>query len=197
MTIRQKLLRTIYPFFLRVSSLFGRHRRVLHNEAGATPAASLYDLSVPLATGETLPLARFRGRKLLLVNTASDCIYTSQYEELQALQAQFGDAIAIIAFPSNDFKEQEKGSDSAIAEFCRTAFGLSFPIAHKAPVRPGAGQQPVYRWLTDRAQNGWNSQPPSWNFSKYLVDEEGRLTHYFDPAVSPTGASLLDAVKGG
>ncbi|GAB4093810.1 glutathione peroxidase [Flaviaesturariibacter terrae] len=196
LTARQRLLRALYPIYLWMMRLTGRHRTVLRNP-GATPQHSLYDLEVPLATGGTLPLAQLRGRKLLLVNTASDCIYTDQYKELQQLMAHYGDGLQVIAFPSNDFKDQEKGSDADIAGFCSTNYGVTFPVAHKATVACIDGQQPVFRWLTDKKLNGWNSKSPSWNFSKYLVNEEGVLTHYFDPAISPSNHELIKAIHHG
>jgi len=99
--------------------------------------------------------------------------------------------LEIIAFPANDFKEQEKGPDEAIAAFCSINYGVSFPLVKKSIVIKGVAQHPVFRWLTDKGLNGWNDKPPSWNFAKYLVNEEGVLTHYFEPAVSP----LSDAVR--
>jgi glutathione peroxidase len=101
--------------------------------------------------------------------------------------------VAIIGFPANDFKEQEKGSDEEISRFCAVNYGVSFPIAKKAVVAKGQEQHPVYQWLTNPAQNGWNSKAPSWNFAKYLVNEEGILTHYFEPAVSPVGEVMRRA----
>jgi glutathione peroxidase len=150
---------------------------------------------VPLNNGKTLPLQELKGKKLLLVNTASDCGYTPQYSELQQLQERFRDTLQVIGFPANDFKEQEKGSDAAIAQFCHVNFGVTFPLAKKSSVVKGPHQHPVYRWLTEREQNGWNDKAPGWNFSKYLVDEQGLLTHYFDPSVAPLGTEIIQAVE--
>ena len=196
LTARQRLMRLLHPVYLLLNRLLGRHRTVLRNP-GARPLRSLYELEVLLGNGGILPLSEFRGRKLLLVNTASDCIYTDQYKELQQLMAQYGDGLVVIAFPSNDFKEQEKGSDADIAGFCQVNYGVTFPVAHKAPVTRIEGQQPVFRWLTDKTLNGWNTTQPSWNFSKYLVNEEGVLTHYFDPAISPANHELIQAIHHG
>ncbi|TCJ14610.1 glutathione peroxidase [Flaviaesturariibacter flavus] len=197
MTFRQRLLRLLYPAYIKLGRFFGRHRTVLSNSGRVPPAVPIYAQKVKLANGQELPLERFRGRKLLLVNTASDCIYTAQYQELQELMAHYGDGLVVIAFPSNDFKEQERGGDAEISNFCQMNYGVTFPVAHKASVRNGAGQQEVFRWLTDKSQNGWNTKPPSWNFSKYLVNEQGVLTHYFDPAISPKHPELLRAIHHG
>ena len=131
----------------------------------------------------------------MLVNTASNCGYTNQYEDLQKLYQQFNDQLEIIAFPANDFKEQEKGSDNDIAQFCQVNFGVTFPLAKKSVVIKSGDQNNIFKWLTDKSKNGWNEQPPVWNFSKYLVNEQGSLTHYFDPSVSPLSEDVLKAVK--
>jgi len=132
---------------------------------------------------------------VLLVNTASDCGYTNQYDDLQKLYKQFEQKLVIIGFPANDFKEQEKGDDEAIAEFCKLNFGVTFPLAKKSSVVRSAQQNEVFRWLTDKMKNGFTSKQPSWNFSKYLVDEDGVLTHYFDPSVSPLSKEVIAAIE--
>lgn len=195
-TGRQRLLKALYPVYLFVNRLTGRHSTVLRNP-GNRPAQDFYELEVPLGNGQRLPLANLRGRKLLLVNTASDCIYTDQYKELQQLMAHYGDGLQVIAFPSNDFREQERGNDAEISGFCQVNYGVTFPVAHKAPVLCGPEQQEVFRWLTDKSRNGWNSKAPSWNFAKYLVNEEGILTHYFDPAITPAHPELVKAIHHG
>ncbi|WP_315818648.1 glutathione peroxidase [Paraflavitalea speifideaquila] len=128
------------------------------------------------------------------MNTASDCGYTNQYEDLQKLYETYKDKLVIIGFPANDFHEQEKGNDEEIAQFCKVNFGVSFPLAKKSVVIKSPEQNPVFGWLTHKALNGWNEQEPSWNFSKYLVNERGVLTHYFDPSVSPTSNVVITAI---
>ena len=100
----------------------------------------------------------------------------------------------ILGFPANDFKGQEPGSNQDIAAFCKANYGVTFPLSEKASVLKGPGQHPVYKWLTEPSQNGWNNQEPSWNFSKYLVDEKGKLVNYFGPSVSPGGKEMQKAV---
>ena len=153
-----------------------------------------YSLSVQLSNGKEFSFEALRGKKVLLVNTASDCGYTSQYLELQKLYQHSKEELEIIAFPANDFKEQEKGTDEEIAKFCTDNFSIRFLLAKKTRVIKGAQQNPVFQWLTKKENNGWNDQPPSWNFSKYLVNEEGVLTHYFDPGVSPVSEEMISAV---
>jgi glutathione peroxidase len=100
----------------------------------------------------------------------------------------------VVGFPANDFKEQEKGSDQEIAEFCKVNFGVKFPLAAKSSVVKGATQNNLFRWLSDSSMNGWNDRAPVWNFSKYLVDEDGRLIGYFEPSVDPGGQEISEAL---
>lgn len=195
MTGRQRILKTVYPLWIAFTKLLGKNTKILANAKNARPVQSIYDLSVPLNNGNVLPLETYKGKKLLLVNTASDCGYTNQYEDLQALYQQFNNQLEIIAFPANDFKEQEKGNDNDIAQFCKVNFGVTFPLAKKSVVIKSAAQNNIFTWLTSKAKNGWNEKAPSWNFSKYLIDEQGTLTHYFDPSVSPLSEEVMTAVK--
>lgn len=195
MTGRQRILKLVYPIWIAITKLMGRNTKVLANGQQVRPAESIYDLSVPLNNGNSLSLQSYKGKKkLLLVNTASNCGYTNQYDDLQKLYQQFSNQLEIIAFPANDFKEQEKGSDSDIAQFCRVNFGVTFPLAKKSVVIKSGDQNTIFKWLTYKTKNGWNEQPPSWNFSKYLVNEQGTLTHYFDPSVSPLSGEVIKAI---
>lgn len=195
MTPRQKILKFFYPLLLFYRKIATKPETIC-NERSTRPVASFYDLTAELNNGTKLYFSDLRGRKILLVNTASDCGYTAQYYELQQLQQKFPGKLDIIAFPSNDFKRQEKGSDKDIAEFCER-YAISFPLTKKSSVLKGAEQNEVFKWLTTQGLNGWNEKQPSWNFSKYLVDEQGTLTHYFDPAVSPLEKGFIKAIRDG
>ena len=132
----------------------------------------------------------------MLVNTASDCGYTGQYDDLQKLSEQYKDKLVVIGFPANDFKEQEKGTDEEIASFCKKNFGVSFPLMKKSRVIKGAGIKIKYlSGLPIRKKNGWNNQQPSWNFCKYIVDEEGRLTHFFGSTIEPLAKEITTALN--
>lgn len=192
MTLRQTVLNKLYPLLMRFSSLRGSG--VYRNEQQAAPATPFYGLSFLDNSGKPFPMQQLQGKKVLLVNTASDCGFTAQYAELQQLYTQQEDQLVIIGFPANDFKDQENGSDASIAQFCKRIFDVHFPLAQKSKVVPGPGQHPVYGWLTQSGQNGWNNKPPSWNFSKYLVNDKGVLTHYFEPWVSPLGPQVKEAL---
>ena len=193
LTLKQKVLKLIYPLFIWVGQKTNKVKW-LHNETNKLPAVPFHSLSLQLSSGKELKFETLRGKKVLLVNTASDCGYTPQYTELQKLYQRSKEDLEIIAIPANDFKEQEKKSDEEIASFCSRNYGVSFPLAKKAVVVKAAEQHPVFQWLTRKDLNGWNEQAPSWNFSKYLINEEGVLTHYFGPAVSPLSDEVIHAV---
>ena len=192
MTYRQKVLKAVYPAWMWWTKLWGKNSSQLAQEK--QPVLSFYDLSATLSSGDTLSFSSLQGRKILIVNTASDCGYTGQYAELQALYEKEAGRLEILAFPANDFKQQEKGTDEEIAAFCKSNFGVSFPLVKKSTVVSGGEQHPVYQWLTDSTKNGWNAQTPEWNFSKYLINEQGMLTHYFGPSISPLDKKLAAAI---
>jgi glutathione peroxidase len=196
MTPRQKILKLFYPALRRITNFasFNNNSR-LNNQANKKPLKSFYDLHAIANNGALINFDQFKGKKVLLVNTASDCGYTSQYDELQKLYRQYQNKLLVLGFPANDFKEQEKGSDEEIAQFCKINYGVTFPLIKKSSVVKGNKQNEVYQWLSNKNLNGWNDQDPRWNFTKYLVNEEGVLTGYFAPAVSPLDKEILKAVN--
>jgi glutathione peroxidase len=196
MSARQKILLVVYPWLMQAGQIFGKPTQV-QNRALAQPSVSLYDLSYQTIDGKTESMRRWQGKKILIVNTASDCGYTGQYAELQTLQTQFAERLVIIGFPSNDFKEQEKGDNASIAAFCQRNYGVQFPLAAKSIVLKKSGQDPIFQWLTNPSKNGWCQQEPAWNFCKYLINEQGVLTHYFDTKISPLDASVINALQEG
>lgn len=194
MTYRQKVLKAVYPVFMWWTKLTGKNSKKLSNPKTAPPV-SFYSLKGVLNNGDTLDFASLKGKKVLLVNTASDCGYTDQYNDLQKLYEEHAGKLVVIGFPANDFKEQEKGNDEEIAQFCKLNYGISFPLMKKSVVIKSGEQNPIYKWLTDAKQNGWNEEQPSWNFSKYLISEDGVLLNYFGPSVSPTSSTITDTLK--
>lgn len=192
MTNRQKFLKFAYPFFIWWNKLKGKNRMEYNNSI--EPIVPFYSLKIDLNNGSVLDCASLKGKKVLLVNTASDCGYTPQYDALQELCDKYRDQLVVIGFPSNEFGAQEQGSDEEIAQFCKVNFGVSFPLAKKSSVLPGSEQNPIFQWLTQKGQNGWNEQAPPWNFTKYLVNETGMLTHYFAPSVSPVSTEVVQAI---
>ena len=194
MTPRQKILKAFYPALMWVNNIAGNKSSVLNNES-VQPAVSFYSLQATLSGGTSFNFSSLKNKKVLIVNTASDCGYTDQYAELEKLYQQYKGQLEILAFPANDFKEQEKGNDAAIAEFCKINYGVSFPLMARSTVIKSANQNPVFNWITNPASNGWNSKAPGWNFSKYLVNDKGQLTHYFDSGVSPLSKEIINAIN--
>ncbi|WP_164110710.1 MULTISPECIES: glutathione peroxidase [Sphingobacterium] len=172
----------------------GQQTKSTETKTIPTMNTSFYNLSVTLNNGEKLNFSSLKGKKVLLVNTASKCGYTKQYEDLEKLSKAYKDKLMIIAFPANDFANQENGSDEEIAQFCKSNYGVTFPIAKKAGVIKNAEQQEVFKWLSDKQLNGWNDQEPEWNFSKYLISEDGQLLHYFKSSVAPLDQKMIDAI---
>lgn len=191
MTVRQSVLKNFYPLLMKVGGWFGAKTAIEKNRENVKPNKSFYELNAAANNNTDVQFAQFKGNKVLLVNIASDCGYTNQLSELQKLHEQYKNMLVIIGFPANDFKEQEKGTDSEIESFCKVNYGVEFMLMKKSTVIKGEQQNEVYQWLTDRQKNGWNDKAPEWNFSKYLVDEDGTLTHYFGPAVSPLSKTIL------
>lgn len=196
MTWRQSMLKTFYPVIMLPGKLFGGSSKRLVNKKQMQPVSSFYQLRFTLNNGTTLSMETFRGKKVLLVNTASDCGYTGQYAELEALYKQYkDDGLVIIGFPANDFKQQEQRDDAAIAEFCKINYGVTFLLAKKSSVIKSKEQNPVFQWLSNLSLNGWNEQEPTWNFCKYIVNENGVLEAFFPQGVSPLDKSLINYIK--
>jgi glutathione peroxidase len=194
MTYRQKVLKAVYPAWMWWGKLRGKNATELSGTK--QPPVLFYSLKATLNDESDLDFTTLKGKKVMLVNTASDCGYTNQYEDLQKLSEEYKDNLVIIGFPANDFKEQEKGTDQEIAKFCKENYGVTFPLAKKSTVIRSPQQNVVFNWLTDSAKNGWNNKPPGWNFTKYIVNENGILTHYFGPIISPMSKDVLDAING-
>lgn len=154
--------------------------------------ANFYDNSAQTINGEDFDFSSLKGKKVLIVNTASKCGLTPQYEELQKLWEQYGgDDFVIIGFPANNFMNQEPGSDTEIKEFCTENYGVTFPMMSKISVK-GKDMHPVYKWLTSKELNGVEDSKVSWNFQKYLVSENGTLEKVLKPRVQPDDPQVLD-----
>jgi glutathione peroxidase len=154
---------------------------------------SIYDFKMKDINGEEVDFSQFKGKKLLLVNVASKCGYTPQYEDLQKLHEMHGDKVLIIGFPANNFGGQEPGSNEEIKQFCSENYGITFTMMDKISVK-GADKDPLYRWLSDKDLNGWNDKEPSWNFCKYFINEKGELVKFFPSSVKPTDEEIVKLV---
>lgn len=193
MTYRQKILKAVYPALMWWTKITGKNTKELSGDK--QPPVSFYSLKAQLNNGDTLDFNELKGKKVMLVNTASDCGYTNQYSDLQKLADEYKDKLIVLGFPANDFKEQEKGTDAEIASFCQKNYGITFPLMKKSSVIKSNEQNPVYQWLTDSSKNGWNTKPPGWNFAKYIVNEKGVLTKYFGSSISPLDSDVLKAIN--
>ena len=155
---------------------------------------SFYDLKFKTLEGETVNMVDFKGKKVLIVNTASECGLTPQLEELQALHEEYSGKLVIIGFPSNDFANQEPLEGMEIARFCEDNFGVSFMLAEKVSVK-GDEKHPVYQWLTSKEQNGKMDSEVAWNFQKYLISSEGELAEVIDPRTTPMSDKVTDLIE--
>lgn len=194
MSWKQSVVRAIYPLFVLKDKWFKKPSFQQTNTTQEQPPVSFYSLQAKNNKGELVDFSAFQGKRVLIVNTASDCGYTPQYEELESIHQQYKDLV-ILAFPANDFKEQEKKGDADIEQFCKINYGVTFPLMSKVSVVKGPEQHPVFRWLSDTTQNGWCKRAPVWNFSKYLINKEGVLTHYFAPQVQPLSPEFQAALQ--
>jgi glutathione peroxidase len=149
---------------------------------------SIYDFKIPSLDGKEIDFDQFKGKKIIIVNTASKCGYTPQYEGLQKLHEQYGDKVAILGFPANNFLWQEPGSNEEIASFCQKNYGVTFQMFEKISVK-GKDKHPLYRWL--EAKTG---ETPSWNFCKFFVSEDGNVVQFFSNKVEPEDKKIVDLV---
>ncbi|RQP13570.1 MAG: glutathione peroxidase [Chryseobacterium sp.] len=157
-------------------------------------AGNIYSYKVPSLAGGDIDFSDFRGKKILVVNTASECGYTPQYEDLQKLYEQYKDRLVIVGFPANNFGGQEPGSNEEIKTFCEANYGVSFPMAAKVSVK-GDDEAPIFKYLTRQELNGVKDTDIKWNFTKFLLDENGRLIDSFPSKVKPTDGEIVKYLK--
>ena len=185
-------LGTVIPLIL--VSCGNRKNQVNSDEVTPNKAVtkSFYEFQIPALTGDSvLSMADYKGKKILVVNVASKCGYTYQYEGLEKLYEANKEKLVIIGFPCNQFLGQEPGTAEKIEEFCRLTYGVSFPMTQKIDVL-GKNQHPIYSWLTQKAQNGKNNYKVSWNFNKFLLNEKGNLLAYFGSKTKPQSSEITD-----
>ena len=192
-TLRQKMVKLVYPFVFFIEK-FGNKGKILTNTENKKSISSFYTLSVIANNEKEIFMSDFKGKKVIIVNVASDCGYAAQYDDLQQLYKANKDKLIILGFPANDFKNQEPGTDREIEQFCRMNYGITFPLFKKqTTLKPNQG--PLFQWLSDESKNGWNNQQPVWNFCKYVVDESGELVGFYGTAVSPLGVEVMEGLK--
>lgn len=158
------------------------------------PAArgTVYDYTVKTIDGKDVKLSQYKGKKLLIVNTASKCGYTPQYKELEELSKKYAGKVVVLGFPSDSFN-QELASDTEVAAFCEKNYGVTFPLFSTVAVK-GDDAVPLYKFLADKSRNGAVSDAPTWNFCKYLVDEKGHVVAFYPSKVKPMSDELVAAI---
>ena len=167
---------------------------MLHAEPNPSEKTA-YDFSFESLDGAPMPLAQFKGKVLLVVNTASKCGFTPQYKGLEALYTKYRDnGLVVIGIPSDDFGHQEPGSSAEIKQFCSLNYGVTFPMSQKISVK-GRSMAPIYKWLTEKQYNGFEDSKVTWNFQKYLINEEGRLVAMFGPKMMPDSPEIIAALE--
>ena len=163
----------------------------------ASGNTSIHQFKVTDIEGKEFDLASLKGKRVMVVNTASKCGLTPQYEQLEAIYEQFKDSnFVIMGFPANNFMSQEPGSNEEIAEFCQKNYGVSFPMMSKISVK-GADMHPVYKFLTQKSLNGVEDSEVKWNFQKYLLDENGKLVKVISPGTKPDDPAILQWIRNG
>ncbi len=150
---------------------------------------NIHGFKVEALDGSTIDFASFKGKKILIVNTASECGYTPQYKDLEKLYETYKDKLVVIGFPANNFGGQEPGTNTEIKTFCSKNYGVSFPMAAKISVK-GDDMAPIYQWLTQKEKNGVLNAEIKWNFNKFLLDENGRMMYKFESSVTPMSEEI-------
>lgn len=156
-------------------------------------AQSIHNLTIKGLKGEEIKFSDYAGKKILLVNVASECGLTPQYAQLEEMYREFSDKFVIVGCPANNFGAQEPGTDAEIQQFCTLKYDVSFPLTTKISVK-GSDKHDLYRFVTEKAQNGVQDSEVSWNFQKYVFDEQGFLSNVFDPQSEPASDEILTAL---
>lgn len=156
--------------------------------------ATFYDFKMKSIDGDIIDFSTFKGKKVVIMNVASACGYTPQYADWEKFYQENQDKIVVLGFPCNQFMGQEAASNAEIKQFCSLKYKVTFPMFEKANVK-GSSKSPLYAWLSNKNQNGWCEKEPSWNFCKYLVNEQGELIEFFASSIKPDNAAFLAALK--
>ena len=188
MRIKDRVNSVKYALLMRASP-----KQILKNDKNDMGTKSFYDIKMKNIEGIEISFSKYKGKKLLLVNTASECGFTPQYDGLKKLHETYGSKLTVLGFPANNFGAQEPGSNEEIGAFCKKNFGVTFQLFEKSDVI-GEHQNELYQWLTNKEQNGWNEQAPNWNFCKYLIDENGKLLKFYSSSVDPMSDEIVQGL---
>ena len=176
------------PFKIFIATLFTPKVKETMN------LKSVYDIKINSLQGRPIDLKQFKGKFILFVNVASKCGFTPQYRDLQNLHEAYGNRLQVIGLPCNQFGAQEPGNANEIESFCEVNYGVSFLITEKIDVK-GKNQHPIYKWLTNKTENGVSNSTVKWNFQKYLVSEEGKFVDYYYSTTNPMNKKIIQHLK--
>ena len=191
-----KRILSLLSFALLLSCSNGTQESTSNTLAMSAPSIDFYTLNTTTIDGKPFSFSSLKGKRVLIVNTASKCGYTPQYEDLEKLyRAYGGDNFTIIGFPSNDFGWQEPGSEQEIMTFCSTQYGVTFPMMSKVKTGANRGDD-IYQWLCNKEQNGVSDAKVSWNFNKFLIDENGQWVAHFPSSTSPMSMEITTFASG-
>jgi glutathione peroxidase len=176
-----------------IKNILGDKKEVKIAEDTADLKGSFYDFTVNSLDGKSINFKNFKGKKIVVINVASKCGYTPQYEDWQTFHEKYGEKIIVLGFPANNFLSQESGTNGEIAAFCQKNYGVTFQMFEKLDVI-GDSQHPLFKWLSSKDLNGWNDQAPTWNFCKYIINEKGKLTHFLASKITPESKEFKQAI---
>ncbi|AFK04635.1 glutathione peroxidase [Emticicia oligotrophica DSM 17448] len=180
--------------FRIIKHLFSNKQLAVAKPSNIMAKGSFYDFKLKSLDGkETIDFAKYKGKKIVVLNTASECGYTPQYADWQKFHEKYGDKIVVLGVPANNFGGQEPGSNKEIATFCQKNYGVTFQMLEKISV-VGNDQHPLYQWLSKKDMNGWNDKAPTWNFCKYVINEKGEVANFFASGVKPDSPEFKKAV---
>ena len=187
------MFKLLIPAALLISCAAKNNTPAMANDTPAATEAvankSIYGFKVTALDGGTIDFTSFKGKKILIVNTASECGFTPQYEGLEKLYEKYKDKLVIVGFPANNFGSQEPGTNDEIGAFCKKNYGVTFPMAAKISVK-GDDAAPIYKWLCHKSENGVLDAEVGWNFNKFLLDENGKLLAHFESKVEPMSEEI-------
>ena len=177
-----------------VKGLFSSKKEVSSKSSSTESKGSFYDFKMKTLDGkETIDFSKYKGKKVVVINVASKCGFTPQYADWEKFNKEHGDKIVVLGFPANNFLGQEPGTNEEIATFCQKNYGVTFQLFEKIEVI-GKNQHPLYQWLSKKDLNGWNDKAPTWNFCKYVIDEQGNVVTFLASGVKPDSEEFKKAV---
>ncbi|WP_326983692.1 glutathione peroxidase [Chryseobacterium sp. MYb264] len=190
----KKIFLLMLSFVAFLQSCMNQKSEVSKAKTNELMGKSIYDFKVESLDGKEIDFADFKGKKILIVNTASECGFTPQYADLEKVSEEYKDKVVVVGFPANNFGGQEPGTNTEIGAFCQKNYGVTFPLAAKVSVK-GDDTAPIFKYLTEKDLNGVKNTTILWNFTKFLVDENGKLIDSFVSTTKPTSDSITKYFK--